>query len=225
VSTKFVLGEDEGLSFRVASMCNLDEDNDDPTLRLVGNLCVIRDNKTVVISEIIGRKFQPYLVDARIKLGDFNACDIEEAHDMLDQETHELYSLIYSGDVEIHEEFGDIESPFGTVLVLNNRVTTAYTDSEDWICLMTFQAFLDQAGEGVNLFLIDMCDERLCDDDWKRVGEFFGKLGFRRVGKNPFLVRDPHAVCPRMSFIVPEEARERLHKEDEEDSHSKEELN
>ena len=222
MSTKFVLGEDERFFFKVASMQYLDVDNDDPTLRLVGNLCVIRNNKTLVVSEIIARKFQPYLIDARIKLGDLDACDIEEAHDMLDQETHELHSLIYSDNVEIREEFGDLESPFGTVLVLDNRVTTAYTESENMICLMTFQAFLDQAGEGVNLLLIDMCDERLSDDDWKRASEFFGKLGFRRVGKNPFLVRDPHALCARISFIVPEEARVKF---EEEDSRGESELN
>lgn len=183
----------------------------DPTTRIHGRMFVEREDSNgketeLVLGEIQGRRFEPYLLLDLMRSEDCEAPNLFDAHDAFDQDTHELWSIIYDSDNATY--FGapwnsEVDMTHGAALVLDCVVETEFEGSNDWIAPRVIQAFLDQAEYGVNMTLVDL--RYLKSKYMKQQCKLFAQFGFKRVKGTPFLMRDPAVQNPRICMRLPEE--------------------
>jgi len=158
----------------------------------------------VVLGELVACRLDPYFHENEVQSGDREHESLFDAYDSNDQDTHELWCAIYEEDgIDFRAPWAKlIDCASGPVLVLDCVVDTEFEGSWDWIEPLAIQAMLDQAEQGVNMTLVDL--RRLKPEYLKSRLALFKKFGFRRPGKQDFMVRDPACRHPRVRLAIPD---------------------
>ena len=207
---KFDLGNHDSMLWSVVESTYL-VGYSDPTQYLEGRVFVrpsLDSDSERVLGRFCGRLFDPFFVGEEIRSGERDG-NLEDEYDNHDQDTHELYSMIYQSDgsADFRAPWKELQNPFGTVLVVNCMAATEYEGSRDWVEPVIVQAFLDRAEHGVNMTLVDMRDLILTKTERAARVALFAKLGFCRMVRHPFLMRDPKCQNRRVRVEIPEALR------------------
>ena len=208
------------LEMRVRSTYRLG--GSDPTVHLRGSLWAVNTNPEgeSLLAEVHARRFIPHRLEAEMDVGD-RELDLFELHDNHDQDTHELWTAIYNSENGIDfsstwtdEAAVDLEHTFGDVILIEPVKTRLLFDN-DWLEVVTLQAFLDDVEKDVGMTLVDMrSDSRDLTPEGRTLSRArveFGTLGFApRVhtfeggDSIEFLFRCPQKVQPRAKLDIDE---------------------